>query len=369
MSERRRSLFVLLIVARPDRRRRSASSRRRRPSSASTSRAASSSSTRAEPTAQQPTVDAGGACSARSTSCASASTRSASPSPSCCQSGEDQIEVNLPGVEDAERAAAAGRLDRPAVLLRLGSQHPRRELQDRPGRERQQRSRSAGSRGGLRRRRVHGVGIGKCDPLAATRRRTVTGRRRAALLRLRQGRPRSRSTTASRPTRARRRSTRLDDGASARTPRSSRSPPACSSCATRSRAPTRPTPTAGGSSRTARASRAPTSRTRSRASTRRSATSRSSPSTSRDEGRKAFQEITRRVAQRGADNALGDDPTCDLAALRDRARQRARLGAVHQLPREPGRHRRLDRRPDLRQLHDPRRRRTWRRSSRSARCR
>ena len=50
---------------------------------------------------------------------------------------------------------------------------------------------------------------------------------------------------------------------------------------------------------------------------------------------------------------FGGDPLQHLAALRDRARQRARLRAVHQLAREPGRHRRLDRRPDLRQLHDP----------------
>ena len=40
-------------------------------------------------------------------------------------------------------------------------------------------------------------------------------------------------------------------------------------------------------------------------------------------GRKAFQEITRKVAQRGADNAFGGDPIADLAALRDRARQRS----------------------------------------------
>ena len=42
----------------------------------------------------------------------------------------------------------------------------------------------------------------------------------------------------------------------------------------------------------------------------------------------------------------------ELAALRDRAGQRARLDPADQLPREPGRHRRLDRRPDLRRLHD-----------------
>ena len=48
------------------------------------------------------------------------------------QSGEDQIEVNLPGVERRRARRAAGRLDGPVVLLRLGSEHPRRQVQDRP---------------------------------------------------------------------------------------------------------------------------------------------------------------------------------------------------------------------------------------------
>ena len=89
-----------------------------------------------------------------------------------------------------------------------------------------------------------------------------------------------------------------------------------------------------------------------------------------DKGRKAFQEITRRIAQRGVgQHAAGRDPPTRLPALRDRPRRRARLRAVHQLPGEPGRHRRLDGRPDLRRLHDHLAPRTWRRSSRSARCR
>ena len=53
------------------------------------------------------------------------------------QSGNDQIEVNVPGVSDAERRRRPGRLHRPAVLLRLGSEHPRRGVQDRPGPERE----------------------------------------------------------------------------------------------------------------------------------------------------------------------------------------------------------------------------------------
>ena len=46
-------------------------------------------------------------------------------------------------------------------------------------------------------------------------------------------------------------------------------------------------------------------------------------------------------------------PAPDLAALRDRPRQRARLGAVHQLASELRGHRRLHRRADLRLVHDP----------------
>ncbi len=78
-----------------------------------------------------------------------------------------------------------------------------------------------------------------------------------------------------------------------------------------------------------------------------------------DEGQQAFQEVTRRIAQRGA--AKAPPTTCSqprrrrvLGALRDRPRQRDRLAADHRLQREPGRHRRPHRRPDLRQLHPDR---------------
>ena len=110
--------------------------------------------------------------------------------------------------------------------------------------------------------------------------------------------------------------------------------------------------TAGGSSRTVRACRARTSRTRSRASTRQSATSRSSRSTSRTRAvRRSRRSRARRRARRR--QRVRRRPAPDLAALRDRPRQRARLGAVHQLARELGRHRRLHRRADLRLVHDP----------------
>ena len=92
-----------------------------------------------------------------------------------------------------------------------------------------------------------------------------------------------------------------------------------------------------------------------------------------DEGRRAFARDDRRHrpargGQRGAQRRPAG-PHRGLAPLRDPARQRADLHAVHQLPREPGRHRRRDRRADLRRLHDPTRRRTSRTCSRSARCR
>ena len=85
----------------------------------------------AEPTAQQPTVDAD--AMQRSIDLMQQRVNAFGVSEAeLHQSGTDQIEVNLPGVKDAQRAAAAGRLDRPVVLLRLGSEHPRREVQDRP---------------------------------------------------------------------------------------------------------------------------------------------------------------------------------------------------------------------------------------------
>ena len=59
-----------------------------------------------------------------------------------------------------------------------------------------------------------------------------------------------------------------------------------------------------------------------------------------------------RRRQRGAQRRPAG-PDRRLAPLRDPARQRADLDAVHQLPREPGRDRRLAGRPDLRRLHDP----------------
>ena len=139
--------------------------------------------------------------------------------------GENQIEVNLPG-ENAERAAAAGRLDGPAVLLRLGSQHPRRGLPDGPGRERQRQA--AGHR--LLRR---GQARVRCDPQADGNNNAADGRASTRSTRSRS----SRSTTAAVRV-AQGRARGPERRAARRTPRSSRSRRASSSCATRSRAPT-----------------------------------------------------------------------------------------------------------------------------------
>ena len=78
-----------------------------------------------------------------------------------------------------------------------------------------------------------------------------------------------------------------------------------------------------------------------------------------DKGREAFaaddpRDRPARPGQRGPQRRPAE-PDRGLAPLRDPARQRAHLDAVHQLPREPGRDRRLPGRPDLRRLHAPER--------------
>ena len=108
-----------------------------------------------------------------------------------------------------------------------------------------------------------------------------------------------------------------------------------------------------GSSATTPGSRARTSRTPSRTSTSGAATSRSSPSTSATRARRRSSRSRARSPSAAPTTPTRSTRTrSELAPLRDRARQRARLDPVHQLPREPRRHRRLDRRPDLRRLHD-----------------
>ena len=126
-------------------------------------------------------------------------------------------------------------------------------------------------------------------------------------------------------------------------PKSRRTP-----TARRSRTPNR----AGSRSRTNRRSRAPKSPTRSR-----KPTNPAQPNVTfnfTDSGREAFQEVTRRIAQRGQAQAIGlpgqRRSGSALRPLRRRPRQRSQDAADHQLRREPRRDRRPHRRPDLRRL-------------------
>ena len=133
-----------------------------------------------------------GAASARSTSCASASTSSASPSRSSSARARTRSRSTCPASTNAERAAAAGRHDRPAVLLRLGGERPRRRTA-RPTRHRDQRRPAADHRP-LQRGQAAPPSATTAVPTNAQRRR----RRRASTRSTRS--PSSRSTTASRST-------------------------------------------------------------------------------------------------------------------------------------------------------------------------
>ena len=104
------------------------------------------------------------------------------------------------------------------------------------------------------------------------------------------------------------------------------------------------------------------------------ATSRTSPSTSPTRAATRSTTSPGAIAQRGQAQAIGlagrRRSRSALRPLRRRPRQRSQDAADHQLRREPGRDRRPHRRPDLGRLQraSPRRR-TWRRSCRSAPCR
>ena len=134
-----------------------------------------------------------------------------------------------------------GRLHRPAVLLRLGSEHPRRGV---PHQRHRGRRRPAADHRPARRgragRQVHGRAA-RPTPASPRPRRASTRSTRS---------PSSRSRTRRASTRARRRS-RPSTRRTAPTPRSSRSRRACSSSATRRArsartARSRRIPTAGG---------------------------------------------------------------------------------------------------------------------------
>ena len=73
-----------------------------------------------------------------------------------------------------------------------------------------------------------------------------------------------------------------------------------------------------------------------------------------DKGRKNFQEVTRRLAERGPDPPDPGPAGGELVPdVRDRAGPRGGLAAVHRLPREPGRDRRAHGCADLGRLQLP----------------
>ena len=270
------------------------------------------------------------------------------------QAGDDQIEVNLPGVEDAEEAAAqvgstaqlffydweANILDEDCKTDpdqnaqqppagRRAADRGRAGLQVHGGRHRQgpgpARRRLAG-------RPVRGRGWSRASTSSTRRQEAVQQRPVLQLARGRAGLARRRT--------------------SARTPRSSRSRPACSCCAPSAPSEDGPKPDRWWVIQ----DRPGLSRHRD-----------PQPGAELRPGRQQPADRHLQLHGQGPQGVPGDhaqgrparrrqrarraaDP--DLAALRDRARQRADLRAVHQLAGEPGRHRRRDRRPDLRHLHD-----------------
>ena len=131
MTDRQRHGFVLLLVAGPDRRLgRSCIATQRtrprpRPQGRRRARLPGRAARRRRP--RSPRTRS----TARSTSCARASTSSASSEPEIQTAGSNQITVGLPDVHELGAGRAAGRHDRPAVLLRLGGQRADAQRQDR----------------------------------------------------------------------------------------------------------------------------------------------------------------------------------------------------------------------------------------------
>ena len=282
--------------------------------------------------------------------------------PEIARSGKDQIEVDLPGVKDAERAASAGRHDGPAVLLRLGEERPRRELQA------QRRPRSTAAS-----RPITGLynavkRASKCE-IAAPKNSQAADR--SALLRLRQGHQEAVQRRAAR---------RLARGR-ARQPRRRRQ-------ASRAEVikvhPGRARParregagqasrrrTAGGSSTTTPALSGTDIKNPEQNFDQRGGNEPIVTFDFTDKGRKAFQDDhARDRPARRRQRAPGATRTRSrLAALRDRARQRARLDRrTSTSARTPTA---STARPARRSRAASRSRapRTWRSCSRSARCR
>ena len=265
--------------------------------------------------------------------------------PQIARSGRDQVVVDLPGGRGRRAGGGPGRHHGPDVLLRLGTEHPRRGLQHQPGPGQR---RPDGDLRLLQRR----------APRREVRRRTTattppTPARNGGTGSTRPTRP---STTACpSPTAAelwedvarRHQAGRLQG---AQDPE--RDPD-------RPRGAPRPGRRQGGA-------RSPTPGGSSSDDPALGGTDIKNPEQNfdqqgggpivtmefTDKGKTAFHDTTRAIAERGVRQRAGrDGPDLELAPLRDRARRRAGLDAVHQLAREPGRHRRRDRRPDLRRLH------------------
>ena len=244
-----------------------------------------------------------------------------------------------PRRQERRRGAPAGRHDGPAALLRLGGQRHRARLQDqaqRPERHRRRlgRRRDAGHQSLLRRRhpRVdevhgheHGQGARRHQYYLVDKKtkKVLAGpdetlRRPAARGREQAGSPFNAKRRRQGPAGLLGRPRRAGDPKGPPEPRStSSSPTSRCSTATRSRTPSR-------TSTTARAR----------------AASRTSPFDFTGKGASIWKSVTRKIAQRGQDQSLGVGAERVEPALRDRARQRAHLGAVHRLVAEPRRHRR-----------------------------
>ena len=286
------------------------------------------------------------------------------------QAGDDQIEVNLPGVEDAEEAAAQVGSTAQLFFYDWEANILDEECKTDPDQNANSRQPVVApahrGRAGLQ---VHGRRHRQGARPARRRlaRRPVAGRAEAALLRLQQDRQEAvqqRADVQLAPGRA----GLAERRTSARTPRSSRSRPACSCCAAERPSEDGPKPDRWWVIQ----DRPGLSGTEIR-----------NPEQSfdqgvdnqpivtfnfTDKGRKAFQAITRQVAQRGADNALGGPRSRPRSTSRSRS-------TTSWSPRRTSTGRRTRtastarpaRRSPAASRSSPRR--TWRSSSRSAPCR
>ena len=349
MTDRRRNLFVLLVVVGPDRRvagghLHEADEARARPPGRRAARLPGASRPRSSRRSRRRRW------TARWTSCATASTRSASPSPSSSAPARTRSTVSLPGVKNAERAA-----DQVGTTAQLYFYDWEPNILDadcktNPEQVNGGQQPITGLYNAVKR-------ASKCPPEIDGNNTTT-----APLLRVRQEVARAAQRRDPGGDRGRPRRGPADAASAPTAPRSSRCPRASSSSAPTTTATgdqqTRPARPAGGSCKdNPVAVAAPTSRTPSR-------TSRTAPAAppivTMDFTRQGPQGVRRRPRARSpsaAPTTPRSTAACRtrsrLAPLRDPARQRADLDAVHQLPREPGRDRRLARRADLGRLHDP----------------